>query len=103
MSGDLNMRKSSPLVKFAFVTCGDWDLGKMLPLQCERENLTLPVTYKRGFVNVKKHFSVFYRTRMKGMDGMLKDLKLPLLGRHHSGIDDCRNITRILHRMMEQY
>jgi len=93
--------EGEPLVRFAFVTCGDWDLGKMLPLQCNRENLPLPETYKRGFVNIKKHFSVYYGARMKGMDGMLRELNIELLGRHHSGIDDCRNITRILHRMIE--
>jgi inhibitor of KinA sporulation pathway (predicted exonuclease) len=26
---------------------------------------------------------------------MLKNLKMELIGHHHSGIDDCRNITRI--------
>ena len=28
-----------------------------------------------------------------GMDTMLENLNLPLVGRHHSGIDDTRNIA----------
>ena len=34
-----------------------------------------------------------------GMPGMLEALGLPLLGRHHSGIDDSRNIAAILREL----
>ena len=34
------------------------------------------------------------------MAGMLKALRLPLVGRHHSGIDDCRNIAAIVHALL---
>lgn len=32
---------------------------------------------------------------------MLTVLKMELQGHHHSGIDDCRNIARIVVRMVE--
>ena len=32
---------------------------------------------------------------------MLTTLKMDLEGRHHSGIDDCKNIGRIATRMLE--
>jgi len=35
------------------------------------------------------------------MAGMLNYLRLPLEGRHHSGIDDCRNISRIARQMLK--
>lgn len=35
------------------------------------------------------------------MAGMLKNLKLELKGRHHSGLDDCRNITQIVKRLIQ--
>ena len=35
------------------------------------------------------------------MDGMLKDLNLELTGRHHSGIDDSRNIAKIAMTLMK--
>jgi len=35
------------------------------------------------------------------MTDMLDALKLGLIGRHHSGIDDTRNIARILVKMMQ--
>ncbi len=34
------------------------------------------------------------------MAAMLTGLGLPLIGRHHSGIDDARNIAAILVRML---
>ena len=33
------------------------------------------------------------------MPNMLEDLQLKLDGRHHSGIDDCRNIAKIVERL----
>ena len=35
------------------------------------------------------------------MAEMLGALKMDLVGRHHSGIDDCGNILRIAKRMVE--
>uniref|UniRef100_A0A7S4KAW0 Exonuclease domain-containing protein n=2 Tax=Odontella aurita TaxID=265563 RepID=A0A7S4KAW0_9STRA len=35
------------------------------------------------------------------MAGMLRELGMELRGRHHSGIDDCRNIARICERMLK--
>lgn len=81
------------------VTCGDWDLGQMLPRQLEAASMTvadLPVVY-RQWLNVKKLYCrVFDQPRVGGMKSMLRGLGLKLEGRHHRGIDDCRNIARIL-------
>ena len=35
----------------------------------------------------------------RAMDKLMRELDLPLIGRHHSGIDDCRNIARIVELM----
>lgn len=79
-----------------YVTCGDWDLKTMLPNQCSLSHLKVPLTMRR-WTNVKQLFGEnFPKIRHKGMPNMLSALKLPLIGRHHSGIDDARNITRIL-------
>lgn len=37
-----------------------------------------------------------------GMTGMLQKCGLELEGRHHSGIDDTRNIARVLWKMLEE-
>jgi len=36
------------------------------------------------------------------MTDMLEDMKLTLEGKHHSGIDDCKNIGRIVVEMLKQ-
>ncbi|MEZ4382695.1 MAG: 3'-5' exonuclease [Nannocystaceae bacterium] len=80
------------------VTCGDWDLAVMLPAQCAtsgRSVAELPAIYRR-WINIKPIFGKHRRgARAYGMKSMLRNLGLTLEGRHHRGIDDCRNIARI--------
>ncbi len=81
---------------FAFVTCGEWDLRSMLPRQCAASRIPLPRVYRR-WINVKTIFaSTLRRSASIGMPHMLSALGLELEGRHHRGIDDCRNIARIV-------
>jgi len=80
-----------------YVTCGDWDLKTMLPLQLQTSGI-VPKNPK-GFTswcNIKNLFFEHTGRRVKGMENMLAKCNLELIGRHHSGIDDCRNIARIL-------
>lgn len=83
---------------FAFVTCGDWDLVAMMPRQCAAAGIsvvTLPRMYRR-WINIKRVFTdTIRKSRSYGMTSMLNTLKLPLMGTHHRGIDDCQNIARI--------
>ncbi|KAI1793925.1 exonuclease [Ganoderma leucocontextum] len=92
----------------AYLTCGDWDLKTMLPQQLRLSGTqispnsttgTLSAPYNR-WVNVKKSFQHHYGLKYaKGMAGMLKRAEMELEGRHHSGIDDCKNVLRIVQRM----
>ena len=84
---------------FLFVTCGDWDLKTMLPAQLRMERDRRVPAHFRQWINIKR----IYSQRMPGggrqaggMAGMLRGLGLTLEGRHHSGIDDCRNIAKIV-------
>lgn len=40
-------------------------------------------------------------TKPFGMKGMLEHLSLELKGRHHSGIDDCRNIAQVVDALIK--
>lgn len=79
-----------------FVTCGDWDLLTMFPMDAKNNKIiNYPDKYSR-WINIKKSFAKVYNDNGKyGMPDMLYKLKLDLIGRHHSGIDDCVNIARI--------
>ncbi|KAI9327417.1 exonuclease, partial [Zopfochytrium polystomum] len=86
------------------VTCGDWDLKTMLPSQLTTSGIAperSPLLLKT-WCNIKKAFQALYnRPRQLGMDGMLQVAGLPLVGHHHSGIDDSRNIAAIARRMLQ--
>lgn len=85
--------------RFAFVTCGDWDLATLFPGQCAAAGIDiarLPRAYRR-WINVKPVFvAAGRRAKTLGMVSMLTSLGLELEGRHHRGIDDCHNIARIV-------
>lgn len=82
-------------VTTCFVTCGDWDLKTGLPVQCKYQKLDYP-DYLRKWLNVKDVFLALTGIKGYSMKTMLRDLELELDGRHHSGIDDTKNIAKIL-------
>lgn len=83
------------LDNLSFLTCGMWDLKIQLPRELNNKKLKNKEAYAY-FINIKDEFEYFYKTKANGMAGMLKYLKMPLLGKHHSGKDDTFNISRIL-------
>ena len=85
-------------VKSVFVTCGDWDLKTQLPRETAWHGYHLP-EYCRAWINIKRPFEKVTGFRARGMMGMLKDLGIPHTGKHHSGIDDCKNIAKIVREL----
>lgn len=84
------------------MTCGWWDLCEMLPLDCQRWSLFPEPVYRTVF-NVKMAFLEHTGlTKGYGMARMLDHLGIKLEGRHHSGIDDCRNIAKIIIKLIDQ-
>lgn len=86
---------------FAFVTCGNWDLRKAMPVQCDILGLTIP-NYMRQWINVKKSYTDVVRRWPRDMTDMAIELKVPLVGRQHSGIDDCLNIANIVRELAKR-
>eukprot|EP00392_Amoebophrya_sp_AT5.2_P013643 g13772.t1 len=115
------------------ITCGDWDLETMLPSQLvqsgmreefgriqqamfdyredakKRLNLTTFCNIKIIFANLlgdprkHKNYAFYRRKKQDGMVIMLEALGLRLDGRHHSGLDDARNIAKIVRHLLENY
>lgn len=81
-----------------FVTHGDWDLQTALPKQCRYSGIKVP-GYLREWCNLKLIYQKVYHRKGKGMARMLDELNMPLIGKHHSGIDDTRNIARMVQRI----
>ena len=75
--------------------CSPWDIDRFLKNQCKALKINIP-HYFRRWVNVRKHFYNYYKIHQVNVELMLQHLGLKFEGRPHSGIDDARNITRIL-------
>ncbi|XP_072958731.1 uncharacterized exonuclease domain-containing protein At3g15140 isoform X1 [Typha angustifolia] len=91
--------KGGPLNRAAFVTCGNWDLKTKIPEQCRVSKVKLPL-YFMEWINLKDIYLNFYNRRATGMITMMKELQMPLVGSHHLGIDDAKNIGRVVQRML---
>ena len=89
--------------KWCFVTCGDWDLNQCLKLEARKKGIIIR-NYMKRWINIKKVFTkeIEKKTMKTGMLGMLEHFKLSLDGKHHSGIDDCRNISKIVLKILEK-
>ncbi|KAH9597270.1 Exonuclease [Trypanosoma melophagium] len=107
--------EATPLRSYLFVTCGDWDLQTMLPSQLEmaaKHNkctssfaaLTNPPLTFRRWCNIKKlmrrHCGLHAQRRISDLPDIMAVLGLQMTGKHHSGIDDCRNIVSALQRLI---
>ncbi|TCD61313.1 ERI1 exoribonuclease member 3 [Steccherinum ochraceum] len=96
--------------EYSFITCGNWDLKTMLPKQLELSESAhgldasgVLIPPYNDWINLKAAFRRHRKSRHEnGMAAMLKVLKLELEGRHHSGIDDCKNILRIIQELKKQ-
>lgn len=90
------------LDKVIIVTCGNWDLETMFPTACKQHSIKPNKVYKR-FVNIKdlfkKQFKEVKFDKAGSMINMLKHLNIKLEGRHHSGLDDSRNIGKIFEKL----
>ena len=86
-------------VSFAFATDGIWDFDKFLSPQCQYSKISYP-DYAKEWVDVRKHFSRCY-----GITGsisfMMECLGRKFDGRMHSGLDDARNVAKILIQMLK--
>ena len=70
---------------------GSWDT-RMFEINCGFYGATYPFT--GNYINVKDEFAV--ARRGVGMGRALKELRMPLEGKHHQGNDDAYNIAKIL-------
>jgi inhibitor of KinA sporulation pathway (predicted exonuclease) len=84
------------------VVCGDWDLASLLPRQCAQHRLAVPA-WADQWANLKKLYAWNFRhaSDRAGLPEVASALGVGLVGRLHSGIDDARNIARVLRAMLK--
>lgn len=87
---------------FTFITCGNWDLNYMLQNQCATSKIKVP-KYFLQYINVKQSFAMASNGKFpRSLSQMLSELGLTFEGRQHSGIDDVKNIVKIVKKLAEE-
>lgn len=80
---------------YTLCSWGAYDLTQFLQ-DLARHALTPPHAFDSArHINLKKRFADKLGTRPLGMAAALRHVGLPLLGRHHRGIDDAYNIAAL--------
>jgi len=79
---------------------GNYDRNQLL-VDCRRHQLEPPALLE-SYLNLKGKFSERQNGRRYGVKRALRLLGIPFEGTHHRGIDDARNIARILIRILSE-
>lgn len=98
MHDDWLERKGVKHTNFAVVTWGDWDCRTMLESECRLKKIRKPPYFDR-WINLKAVFQEFGGIRCDLKEAVQR-AGLVFEGRHHSGIDDARNIASLLSLLM---
>ena len=78
---------------FTLCSWGQYDLNQFRA-DCRRHGIPLPATFERH-VNLKALFADLMGAGPTGMSRALAHAGLPLVGTHHRGIDDARNLAAL--------
>lgn len=100
------------------MSCGDFD-GNHMRREAKKKQLIVP-NYLKRWINLKKAFPIHKfdsakpeldfnsqktiencKSSVGGMTNLLNICGLELQGRHHSGIDDAKNIARVAMHLLE--
>lgn len=94
------LRTEYDAYQYTWASYGAYDL-KMLKSQCEIRKVDFPLS--QDHINVKELFTATRGLKKKvGMSGALHLLDIPLEGVHHRGVDDAKNIAKILYWCLQQ-
>jgi 3'-5' exoribonuclease 1 len=89
------------LFTIALATDGPWDIVNFLAPECERKGLPFPICAKH-WIDARAAFAEWHLIKQLNVQKMLEWSGMVFEGRPHSGIDDTRNIARIVIHLLSQ-
>ncbi|XP_062713009.1 3'-5' exonuclease Snipper [Aedes albopictus] len=92
---------SNPTGTVAFATWTDWDLGSCLTKECARKRIN-KAGYFDQWIDVRAIYKTFYQHNPKSFADALSTLGMGFEGRPHCGMDDSRNIARLVAKMRRE-
>ena len=85
------------------LTCGCWDLGKLVPIQCKANYYNIPMPpFLRYYCDVQEVFSSYYwsgNQNYTSLAAMTARLGVQREGRAHDALNDSRDLARLVHAM----
>jgi len=93
--------RSADLRLFCLCTDGPWDLQKFLLPECHRKRIRLE-DYWRSWVDVRAAVASELNCSRTCINAMLYRFGLDFEGRPHSGLDDARNIARLVAELLRR-
>ncbi|AYU80540.1 Exonuclease [Leishmania donovani] len=93
---DAAKANTSAEAMICMATDGPWDMRRFMH-ECSvlRDGVDFPPVCYR-YINVRHSYSDHFKCRQAKLTHMLKKMSMSFEGRRHSGIDDTRNIARVL-------
>jgi len=85
---------------FTCCTWSDWDLNLCLENECKRKQLKKPEELKT-WIDIRAVYKEFYQRKPQGLNGALRDLGVEFQGRQHSGIEDARNTSKLVWKLVQ--
>lgn len=84
---------------------GSWGFYDQRQFEYQCKQSGTPYPFGDRHVNLKKEYTGLYKPTKKyrGMARAMEFLEIPLVGTHHRGVDDARNISSILARMLTDH
>jgi 3'-5' exoribonuclease 1 len=95
----LDTRDLANKLRFSLVTDCPWDIKECLFPQCVLSQVQFP-HYATKWIDVRKLFGSFYRTKSGNLSSMLEKIGLKFEGREHCGLHDSLNIARVTERLI---
>ncbi|XP_055602959.1 ERI1 exoribonuclease 2 [Uranotaenia lowii] len=89
--------RNNPAGNVAFATWSDWDLGACLSKECTRKKINKPAYFDQ-WIDVRAIYRKFYQ-RQSSFSDALAQQGLQFEGRPHCGLDDAKNLARLIMRM----
>lgn len=100
-----NLKTQRPIT-ICPLTCGDWDLMTMFPSQCKLSNIPTPHPLAKNWINIKTEFerlaNIFIEKDENDLMQMMREFGLEHEGKLHSGIDDTKNMVKVVKELVKR-
>lgn len=97
---DLYIQQNMKDKNFCIISDGEWDLKQLLIRESKNKQIPLLSHYYKFFDLRKEYRKCFPTVPIRGLSTMVEHSGIEFVGKHHSGIDDCRTIVELINVLL---